>query len=169
MEAGDNHGFVTHFQVGTMTTGGQIEIMNKGRTTQVGAPIGPYECIANTLVAESIGSPQLNISSPNDLLIDAEPTVVSSGGRAGMPGARAGHLLNDIYAGAVNIGEAIAVRIEDLGHEAPFHLNTRCCAALTARASGAVRGKIASGATVPLAAMPDRLRTFDLAAGERLT
>lgn len=103
------------------------------------------------------------------LLIVSEPTVDSTGGRAGMPGARAGHLLIDTRAEAMKIGEAMLVRIEDLGHEAPLHLNIRCGAALTARASGEVRGKIASGATVPLAIMPDRFRTFELVTGERLT
>ena len=142
METGDNNGFVTQFQFGTMTTGDQIEIMNKGRITEVGAPTGPYECPANTLVAAFVSSPQMNISSPNDLLTGAEPTVDSTGGRTGMPGTRAGHLLNDTYAGAVKIGEAIVVRIEDLGLEAPFHLNFGCRAALTARASGEVRGKL---------------------------
>ncbi len=141
METGDNNGFVTQIQFGSMTTGDRIEIMNKGRITQVGAPTGPYECPANTLVAGFVSSPQMNISSPNDLLTGAEPTVVSTGGRTGMPGTRAGHLLNDTYAGAVRIGEAIAVRIEDLGLEAPFHLNIRCCAPLTARASVEDRGK----------------------------
>lgn len=141
METGDNNGFVTQIQFGTMTTGDRIEIMNKGRITQVGAPTGPYECPANTLVAGFVSSPQMNISSPIDPLTGAEPTVASTGGRTGMPGTRAGNWLNDAYAGVVKIGEAIVVRIENLGLEAPFHLNIRCCIALTARASGEVRGK----------------------------
>ena len=139
METGDNHGFVTHDQDEALTMGNRIAVMNKGRITQVGAPTGVYTFPANTLVAGFIG--RTNHLSPDDLLIVSEPTVDSTGGRAGMPGARAGHLLIDTRAEAMKIGEAMLVRIEDLGHEAPLHLNIRCGAALTARASGEVRGK----------------------------
>ncbi len=70
---------------------------------------------------------------------------------------------------AMKIGDAIVVRIQDLGHEAPRHLNIRRGAALTARASGEARGKIVPGATVPRAIMRNRLHAFDLATWGRLT
>ena len=63
------------------------------------------------------------------------------------------------------------VRIEDLGRVTHLYQkqNDSCGAALIERASGDVRGGIASGATVPLAITPDRFHSFDPTGGERLT
>ena len=53
---------------------------------QVDAPTGPNDCPANTLVARFTGSTRKNLLSPNDLLVDSEPTDDPTGGRAGMLG-----------------------------------------------------------------------------------
>ena len=75
-----------------MTMADRTAFMNKGRTTRVGAPVEPFERPANSLAAGFIGIPLMNPLSPRGLLVDSEPAVDFTGGRAGTLGARAERL-----------------------------------------------------------------------------
>lgn len=161
--------YVTHDQVEAMTLGDRIAVMDKGRIMQVGAPTELYERPANTFVAGFIGSPRMNLLAAADLLLDAEPMIDPTGGRARTLGVRPEDLLINSADDAMRIGDAKVVRIEDLGHEAHLHLSTSHGAALTARASGDMRHTVAPGASVSVSIRPESLHAFDPSSGERMT
>lgn len=158
--------YVTHDQVEAMTMGDRIAVMNRGRIMQVGVPTELYEKPANTFVAGFIGSPRMNLLNSKDLLGDAATTVDRV--RGSTLGIRPEHLLIGMAEGAIPIGEARVIRIEDLGHEALVHLSNTSGARLTVRTSGDIRGTVRAGETLSLALRPDRLHAFDSTTGERL-
>jgi ABC-type sugar transport system ATPase subunit len=161
--------YVTHDQVEAMTMGDRIAVMNKGRIMQVGAPTELYERPANTFVAGFIGSPRMNLLSARDLLADVEPTTDPVKGKTCTLGIRPEHLLVNTADDYLRIGEARVIRIEDLGHEAHLHLNTKRGSDLTVRAGGEMRHQVLPGATVSLSVRPDMLHAFDPLTGERLS
>ena len=160
--------YVTHDQVEAMTMGDRIAVMNQGRIMQVGAPTELYERPANVFVAGFIGSPRMNLLGAGDLLGDSAADAGPASGRAGTLGIRPEHLLIGAADGAVGIGDARVIRIEDLGHETLLHLRNARGSHLTVRASGDIRGGVASGDMLSLALRPDRLHAFDGATGGRL-
>jgi len=160
--------YVTHDQVEAMTMGDRIAVMDKGRIKQVGAPTALYERPANTFVAGFIGSPRMNLMPAQDWLCDAEPTAGLASRRAGTLGVRPEHILVEPEAGALQIGQARVLRVENLGHEAHLHLRNARGSVLVARGSSEICGRTSPGETVPLAFRPEHLHAFDRATGERL-
>ena len=78
------------------------------------------------------------------------------------------HLMIDSSVGAIGIGKAEVVRLEDLGHETHLHVRTSRGLELTARVGGETRGNIPLGATVSVSIRPETLHVFDRSSGERL-
>ena len=57
--------YVTHDQMEAMTLADRLVVLNGGLIEQVGTPIDLYENPATTFVATFIGSPSMNLLSPN--------------------------------------------------------------------------------------------------------
>ena len=59
-ELGSTMLYVTHVQVEAMTMASRIDVLNRGRIEQVGAPLALYENPANLFVGGFLGAPRMN-------------------------------------------------------------------------------------------------------------
>jgi alpha-glucoside transport system ATP-binding protein len=66
--------YVTHDQVEAMTLADRIVVLSKGVIEQVGPPMELYDRPQNLFVAQFIGSPAMNISTPPETPTAAERT-----------------------------------------------------------------------------------------------
>ena len=74
MNLGETFLFVTHDQVEAMSMGNQIGVLNEGSLVQTGTPHEIYNNPSNTFVAQSVGSPAMNLFGGE--LIEGSAVVV---------------------------------------------------------------------------------------------
>ncbi|MDA7416706.1 sn-glycerol-3-phosphate ABC transporter ATP-binding protein UgpC [Xenophilus arseniciresistens] len=142
--------FVTHDQVEAMTLAQRIIVMNAGVMDQFGTPEEVYNRPATTFVASFIGSPPMN-------LLRNAPGV-----RPGqILGIRPEHLTLDDSGWSVNVEQ-----VELLGAERLIY--GRVGDEQIIMRADESQGAPAVGATVRMAARPDRLHWFDAGSGKRV-
>lgn len=161
--------YVTHDQVEAMTLADRIVLMNNGHIQQTAPPIELYDSPANTFAAGFIGSPPMN-------LIDGE---IENGVFSAL-GTRISGLPGNV-SGAVTLGvraEDLTVVKEDVADiHAPVYnveLLGDCTLVtvkngdvqMTAKAGKTFHAEI--GATMHLAATPQKCRLFSRPSGERI-
>ncbi|MDN4472245.1 ABC transporter ATP-binding protein [Demequina zhanjiangensis] len=85
--------YVTHDQIEAMTMATRIIVMDHGRIQQIGTPDEVYDNPANTFVATFVGSPAMNLISPD--IVAAHPTAFEPGIAASgaIVGVRPEHLM----------------------------------------------------------------------------
>jgi sn-glycerol 3-phosphate transport system ATP-binding protein len=142
--------FVTHDQVEAMTLAQRIIVMNAGVMDQFGTPEEVYHRPATTFVASFIGSPPMN-------LLKHAPGVTEGQ----ILGIRPEHLVLDAAGWTVQVEQVELLGAERLiyGRVGEEQLIMRLDEGKPAPAVGA---------TVHMAASPERLHWFDAASGKRL-
>jgi ABC-type sugar transport system ATPase subunit len=104
--------YVTHDQTEAMTLADMIVVLDKGRISQVGSPLGLYNAPANKFVASFIGSPGMNF-------FDVRISGLNSGSASvELPGGKTAHVR---VAGSGPTGDSteLGVRPEHLAVVAP--------------------------------------------------
>ena len=161
--------FVTHDQVEALTLADRIGVLREGRLIQVGAPREIYDRPANLFVAQSVGTPRINlfpatfgdgklrvnasaIALPLPLPGNGLPTSFTLGVRA-----------EDVTPGqGEQRGEIVLV--EPLGAETILHIRSGDVTLLS-MVSGMTHYRL--GETVSFGIDPERLHFFD-AKGDRI-
>jgi multiple sugar transport system ATP-binding protein len=65
--------YVTHDQIEAMGLGDRIAVLNQGRVRQIGTPREIYRDPADTFVATFMGSPPMNLTESNGMLLGFRP------------------------------------------------------------------------------------------------
>jgi sn-glycerol 3-phosphate transport system ATP-binding protein len=142
--------FVTHDQVEAMTLAQRIIVMNAGVMDQFGTPEEVYHRPATTFVASFIGSPPMN-------LLKHAPGVTEGQ----ILGIRPEHLVLDAAGWTVQVEQ-----VELLGAERLIYGRVGEEQLIMRLDEGKPAPEV--GATVHMAASPERLHWFDAASGKRL-
>ncbi len=122
--------YVTHDQVEAMTLADRVVVLRDGQIEQVGTPLELYDRPANQFVAQFIGTPQMNVTSLQNL-----PTVVADHAPAEAKGGSLGLRPEDVSVQAV-LREGFQGRvelIEALGAETLIYVHTGEGAQLVSR------------------------------------
>jgi multiple sugar transport system ATP-binding protein len=77
--------YVTHDQIEAMGLGDRIAVLNKGKIRQIGTPLDIYRDPADTFVATFMGSPPMNLTESNGVVLGFRPEdlVTQSAGVVG--------------------------------------------------------------------------------------
>jgi len=149
--------YVTHDQVEAMTLATRIAIMDKGRVQQFGTPDEIYHRPANLFVAGFIGSPPMNLITPEGPLTGAEGTLL---------GLRPEQFRFDPHPGDIALPMTVTM-IERAGSEA--HLVASLGRqSLTVKTDPDRAATLMPGQSLTLHFPPERLHRFDSATGARL-
>ena len=122
--------YVTHDQVEAMTLADRVVVLRDGQIEQVGTPLELYDRPANQFVAQFIGTPQMNVTSLQNL-----PAVVADHAPAEAKGGSLGLRPEDVSVQAV-LREGFQGRvelIEALGAETLIYVHTGEGAQLVSR------------------------------------
>ena len=122
--------YVTHDQVEAMTLADRVVVLRDGQIEQVGTPLELYDRPANQFVAQFIGTPQMNVTSLQNL-----PTVVADHAPAEAKGGSLGLRPEDVSVQA-GLREGFQGRvelIEALGAETLIYVHTGEGAQLVSR------------------------------------
>lgn len=152
-EVGATIVYVTHDQLEAMTLADRIGVLNEGHLVQVAAPREVYERPSNIYAAQRLGSPQVNILSPDELGVDNPPAGAQT----------IGVRPEDIVLAGGGV-EATVLTVEHLGVESIALLQiggTSVHALLGARTS------VNRGDTVQASVRPEAILFFD-EAGNRI-
>jgi multiple sugar transport system ATP-binding protein len=74
--------YVTHDQIEAMGLGDRIAVLNEGRVRQIGTPQEIYRDPADTFVATFMGSPPMNLTEQNGVLLGFRPESLVPKGNA---------------------------------------------------------------------------------------
>ena len=122
--------YVTHDQVEAMTLADRVVVLRDGQIEQVGTPLELYDRPANQFVAQFIGTPQMNVTSLQNL-----PAVVADRAPAEAKGGSLGLRPEDVSVQA-GLREGLQGRvelIEALGAETLIYVHTGEGAQLVSR------------------------------------
>ncbi|WP_341685203.1 ABC transporter ATP-binding protein [Limnohabitans sp.] len=122
--------YVTHDQVEAMTLADRVVVLRDGQIEQVGTPLELYDRPANQFVAQFIGTPQMNVTSLQNL-----PAVVADRAPAGAKEGSLGLRPEDVnvQAGASAGLQGRVELIEALGAETLIYVHTGEGAQLVSR------------------------------------
>ncbi len=176
---------VTHDQTEAMTLGQRLCVMNAGKVVQTGTPLEIYQNPKNAFVAGFLGSPGMNLirgivhAGGRELLVSVkgleERLRLDIGaelaakmapylGKDVSIGFRPEHVLLGGDAGPLESTWEVALELcEPLGHENLLHLN-RQGIPFVARAP--VGRTFATGQTLPVRILPERVMLFEGVSGE---
>ncbi len=165
--------FVTHDQVEAMSMADHIGVLNEGQLVQTGTPHEVYNHPLNTFVAQSVGSPPMNLLAGK---LDKGKALIAEAGlampcRAAPAQANAGSSLvfgvrpEDISLEADAPGEA---RIYDIENHGVEKILTMRAGETTFAATVAANSQVAIDETVRFAWNPDKIVFFDGETGNNL-
>jgi multiple sugar transport system ATP-binding protein len=146
--------YVTHDQAEAMTLADRIAVLRDGLLEQLGTPREIYDRPASAFVARFVGTPQVNLVSPETLGLPAAPALA---------GLRPEHLAVSRHAAPGSL-EARVWLVEPMGSETWVTVE-RGDARLVARCDA--RFEAAPGTPVQLSFDRARLHWFDAASGRR--
>ncbi|MHB8457655.1 MAG: ABC transporter ATP-binding protein, partial [Acidimicrobiales bacterium] len=176
--------YVTHDQGEGLTLADRLVVMNEGRICQVGAPSEVYDRPANTFVAGFIGSPGMNLWTPQwsrgeggDLLLGGAirlpPAIHGALGERDLPatvGIRPEHLF--LVQQGADSQATLSCRVEMVEHLGS-HLLVH--AALTSAQGGNVvaqldpKCSVQRGEQILLGAPPEAVHLFEAESGLRVS
>lgn len=159
--------FVTHDQVEALTLADRIGVLAEGRLIQVGAPRDIYDRPANLFVAQSVGTPRINLSpatfGDGTLRVNKSAIALSLPGD-GLPASfTLGVRAEDVTPGQGDQRGEIAL-VEPLGVETILHIRSGDVTLLS-MVSGMTHYRL--GETVSFGIDRQRLHFFD-AKGDRI-
>ena len=143
--------YVTHDQEEAMTLGSRIAVMRDGRLEQLGTPLEIFRRPANVFVATFIGTPAMNIWREGEHDVGIRPQDVEL-----------------TAAGAGDIEGAIEI-VERLGVSTVVHVQAGAPHVEILRIVVDGERPVAVGDRVGLRLRRDRLHSFDVATGRRLS
>jgi len=148
--------YVTHDQVEAMTLADRVVVLRDGQIEQVGTPLELYDRPANQFVAQFIGTPQMNVSSLQNL-----PAVVADQAPIDAKGGSLGLRPEDV---SVHAGDSTGIQgrvelVEALGAETLIYVHTSEGAQLVSRQNE--RTTLHSGDTVGLSLDLKHAHWFD--------
>ncbi|GGX43046.1 sugar ABC transporter ATP-binding protein [Tateyamaria omphalii] len=142
--------YVTHDQVEAMTMADQIVVLNGGKLEQVGAPMDLYHRPATEFVASFIGSPAMNIVPAASQLAQA----VGVDKNTAKLGIRPEHIRVEPD------GLPVTIKVkEQLGGESYLYTADSDGTQIVVKTDG--EDTLASGDTIHLVLMEDRIHRFD--------
>lgn len=111
--------YVTHDQSEALSMSDRVVLMNAGNVSQVGTPQQLYDRPANTFAAGFIGTPPMNLMSPDD--VQAPSTLVPEGGVA-LSDTIIGVRPESLKLGARDTEFSATARVESLEYEGKVFL-----------------------------------------------
>ncbi|MCA1777346.1 MAG: ABC transporter ATP-binding protein [Loktanella sp.] len=104
--------YVTHDQVEAMTMGDRIVVMDAGQIAQIGTPAQVYMTPSSLYVAQTIGSPAMNLLSGRCEVTDGKLTIAGTGWSLTLSGSGAERLIARLPDGDQTV--TVGIRPEDL-------------------------------------------------------